>query len=92
MFAVFVPDTLQFESGLSILLGLIVLILIFTLLLIYSLKRGNHGPRQKTIKMIKIPCPVCKGATKLPAQAHDSPDIQFVPCGNCGGAGEIFML
>lgn len=40
-------------------------------------------------KPAKERCLICLGTGKLPDEAHDSSDIQFVRCENCDGDGLI---
>lgn len=72
--------------------GLIMLAVIFALVAFIGHDNIKTQTESKTAALKKMPCPVCRGTTKTPDQAHDSTDIQFVECGRCSGDGTILMI
>lgn len=72
--------------------GLIMLVLIFTaiIFIVHDQRKANELAR--IIRLGKITCPLCCGEKKIPDQAHDSHDIQFIDCNRCGGNGDIPMI
>ena len=65
------------------LVGIIIIAAIFTVAFWISSERNPPLFSRMTI------CPACNGTGKMPDQAHDSSDLQFIECGRCEGSGEI---
>ncbi|MDO8561000.1 MAG: hypothetical protein Q7R91_02190 [bacterium] len=70
------------------LFGLIALVIIIIIAILIT--QQKRGPKETTLFIMT--CPACNGATKLPAETHDSPYIQFIPCARCDGTGKILMI
>lgn len=65
------------------LIGLIMIAAIFTVA--FWISSGRNPPLFSRTTL----CPDCGGTGKMPDEAPDSADLQFVDCGRCEGSGEI---
>ena len=88
----FIPDFENYSRDSFAIFGFIMIIIILAIVAFIGYdNKKTHGAR-KTVALKRITCPLCRGATKIPEQTHDSDDIQFATCGRCGGAGTILMI